>query len=301
MSVTITQLRYFVEAAARLSMTGAAAELNVAQSAISAAIAQLEKHVGSRLFVRQRAKGLILTPEGELFLVDAQAVLAHLEDALDRARGERQEVKGKVRLVCFTTLAPFFLPALVAHLKSRHPALEVDVTEADAAGCAAALLGGRADVALTYDLGLPPEVDTAVAATVRPYVALPAGHRLAGDDSVKLSQLANEPYVLLDLPYSRDLMLSTLHGAGLEPKIAFRSASYETVRTFVGNGHGYSILHQRPHHDYTYDGSAVRMLEIQDDVPSLQMVIARRGTERPNARVLAAADALFAIARTQTR
>ena len=54
--VTLTQLRYFVRAAAHGSMTQAAAEVRVAQSAVSAAVAQLERQVGTQLFIRQRAR-----------------------------------------------------------------------------------------------------------------------------------------------------------------------------------------------------------------------------------------------------
>ena len=62
--VTLAQLRYFIEAATHLSMTRAAEELFVAQSAVSSAIAQLEQQVGAQLFIRQRSRGLTLTPAG---------------------------------------------------------------------------------------------------------------------------------------------------------------------------------------------------------------------------------------------
>ncbi|NVN00410.1 LysR substrate-binding domain-containing protein [Arthrobacter sp. SDTb3-6] len=287
MDVTLTQLRYFVEAAARLSMTGAAERLNVAQSAVSAAVAQLERHIGTQFFIRQRSKGLVLTPAGELFLLDAQAVLGHLEEVVDHARVEQQSVAGRLRLACFSTLAPFLLPGLLAKLSDQHPLLEVEVIEADAAGCSAALLSGRVDLALSYDMGLPEGIATTVVDTSRPYVALPPGHRLAGRDGLSLASLANEPFILLDLPHTRDLMFSILGVAGLAPTARFRSASYETVRTFVANGHGYSILHQRPQHDMTYDGGTVAMVAIKDPVPTLDTVLAHVRTQRVTPRMRA--------------
>ncbi|WP_125615397.1 LysR substrate-binding domain-containing protein [Specibacter cremeus] len=292
MDVTLTQLRYFVEAAGRLSMTGAAERLNVAQSAVSAAVSQLERHIGSQFFIRQRSKGLVLTPAGELFLRDAQAVLAHLEEALDHARGEQRSVEGRVRLACFNTLAPFLLPGLLAKLSVQHPQLEVEVIEADAAGCSAALLGGQADLALCYDMGLPEGIATTVVDTSRPYVALPPTHRLAGVGEVSLADLGDEPFVLLDMPFTRELMLSIAAGAGGTPNVRFRSASYETVRTFVANGHGYSILHQRPRHSLTYDGGTVATVSIKGPVPTLDTVLAHLRTQRPTARMRAVAQVL---------
>ncbi len=145
MDVTLTQLRYFVEAAAQLSMTGAAVRLNVAQSAVSAAIAQLERHVGTQFFIRQRSKGLVLTPAGELFVRDAQAILAQVEESIDHARGEHQSVAGRIRIACFSTLAPFLLPGVLTKLREDHPALETEVIETDTVGvhqCAAQRAGG---------------------------------------------------------------------------------------------------------------------------------------------------------------
>ncbi|ALE04839.1 LysR family transcriptional regulator (plasmid) [Arthrobacter sp. ERGS1:01] len=294
MDVTLTQLRYFVEAARRLSMTGAAERLNVAQSAVSAAVSALERQIGSQFFIRQRSKGLVLTPAGELFLRDAQAVLAHLEEALDHARGEQRSVEGRVRLACFSTLAPFLLPGILGRLRAEHPRLELEVTEADAAGCSAALLSGQTDLALCYDLGLPDGIACTAVDTARPYLALPPGHKLATRKEIALSELRDEPFVLLDLPHSRELMLSILRGAGLEPDVRFRSASYETVRTFVANGHGYSILHQRPHHGLTYDGGRVATVAIMDQVPELRTVLAHLRTQRATARMRAVAHSVRA-------
>ena len=292
MDVTLIQLRYFVEAAARLSMTGAAQHLNVAQSAVSSAVAQLERRIGTQLFIRQRSKGLVLTPEGELFLHDSRAVLAHVEEVMDHARGEREKLTGRVRLACFSTLAPLLLPGLLARLAERHPGLEVTVTDADAVGCASALLEGRADLALTYDLGMPGGIAMATVDRARPYIALPADHRLAERPSLRLTQLRGEPFVLLDLPYSRDVMVSLLREAGVEPAVRFRSASFETVRTFVANGHGFSLLHQRPRHPLTYDGGRVATVEIEDEVPSLDVVLAQLRSQRPTARIRAVAHAV---------
>ncbi|PYI65056.1 LysR family transcriptional regulator [Arthrobacter livingstonensis] len=292
MDVTLTQLRYFSEAAARLSMTGAAERLNVAQSAVSSAVAQLERQIGSQFFIRQRSKGLVLTPAGELFLRDAQAVLAHVEEAVEHARGEQTTIAGNVRLACFSTLAPFLLPGLLVRLRADHPNLELEVVEADAAGCSAALLSGQVDVALCYDLGLPDDIAATAVHAARPYLALPPNHRFAHRAEVALTEMRNEPFVLLDLPHTKELMLSILTNAGVEPNVCFQSGSYETVRTFVANGHGYSILHQRPQHDFTYDGGTVAPVAIKGDVPELQTVIARLRTQRPTARIRAVGQAV---------
>lgn len=64
---TLLQLRYFLVAAERGSMTEASGELHIAQSAVSAAIHNLERDLGAQLFIRRRGRGLTLTPAGRGF------------------------------------------------------------------------------------------------------------------------------------------------------------------------------------------------------------------------------------------
>jgi DNA-binding transcriptional LysR family regulator len=293
--VTLIQLRYFVKAASHLSMTRAADELRIAQSAVSAAVSQLEHQIGSQLFIRHRARGLVLTAAGEEMLRDTRALLDHLDEVLDVASGHVDQIRGRVRLACFVTLAPFILPRLIAELGEQHPDLHVDVIETEAHAMRAALRNGSAEVALTYDLGLGSGVEAEVLGVAPPYVALSPDHRLAGSGGVDLAELADEPMVLLDLPESRDYFETMLIAAGVTPQIRYRSASYETVRGLVARGHGYSILNQRPASDGTYDGGRVAAVPIKGDAPGLPIVLARSAAVRTTARARAVALAARAI------
>lgn len=291
--VTLTQLRYFVKAATHSSMTKAADELHIAQSAVSAAISQLEAQIGTQLFIRHRARGLALTAAGEEMLRDTRALLAHLDEVLDGASGHVDQVRGTVRLACFLTLAPFVLPRLLSDLGQAYPELEVDVVEIAADEMPAVLRNGTAELALTYDFGHSGGLDTETLAVAAPYVALASDHRLAGRRSIRLAELADEPMVLLDLPESRDYFEAILAKAGVTPNIRYRSASYETVRGLVARGHGFSILNQVPAHDETYSGGAVTAVAIRDELPGLPVVLARL----PSVRSTARARAVTAVAR----
>jgi DNA-binding transcriptional LysR family regulator len=293
--VTLTQLRYFIEAATCLSMTVAAQQLLVAQSAISAAVAQLEAQVGAQLFIRQRSKGLALTPAGQQLLGDARAVLAGLDEALDAARGLDNQVRGTIRIACFVTMAPFLLADVLALVEEEHPHLEVQVLEVDAHGARDALRSGQAEMVISYDFGYPDDVRRETIAQVPAHVVLPAAHPLAARARIPLRELAHERMILLDLPHSREYFLSLLATAGVEPVIRHRSHAYETVRSLVAKGHGYSILNLRPRHDQTYDGRAVVTRAIADDVPALPLVIASLASMRTTARAQAVADAVRVV------
>lgn len=288
--VTLTQLRYFIEAANTLSMTVASEHLFVAQSAVSSAVSQLEQQIGAQLFVRQRSKGLALTAAGQQFLGDARVLLTNLDEALDTARGIDDQVRGFIRIGCFVTLAPFVLPAIVSRVREAHPHLRIEVDEVDAEGARESLRSGRAELLIGYDFALGNDIRRTVLADVPPHVLVSAEHRLAREPAVALRQLSKDPMVLLDLPHSRDYFLGILASVGLQPEIRFRTEHYETVRAFVAHGHGFSILNQRPQHDLSYDGERVVALPIVDDVPALPVVLASLASIRMTARARAVAE-----------
>ncbi len=298
--ITLAQLRYFVEAATCLSMTQAATNLLVAQSAVSSAVAQLETQVGAQLFIRMRSKGLALTPAGQQLLGDARSVLGNLDEALDAARGMDEQVRGTIRIAFFVTLAPFLLADVMSVLAERHPHLDVDVVEVDADEAREALRSGRAEMAVSYDFAFGDEMRREIVTTVGPHVVLPDGHALTARSRVPLRELARDKLILLDLPHSREYFLDVMRGAGVEPIVGHRSRGYETVRSLVAKGYGYSILNQRPRHDFTYDGRRVVTRPIADEVPGLPLVVATLRSVRATARVRAVADAVRAAATSIT-
>jgi DNA-binding transcriptional LysR family regulator len=294
--VTLNQLRYFLEAATTLSMTQAAQNLLVAQSAVSSAVSQLERQIGCQLFVRRRSKGLTLTTAGHELLAHVRVVLAGLDEALDAARGADDQVRGAIRCACFVTLAPFVLADVLVELQHRHPHLEVEVIEVDADDAREALRAGRVELALCYDFGIGDDIRCDPVMAVPPHVLLPAGHPLAGRRQVRLRDLARERFILLDLPGSREYFLGLHAAVGVEPLIRHRSQGYETVRAMVARGLGYSILNARPRHDRTYGGDQVVVRAIADDVPALPFVVASLASYRSTARARAVSAAVHDVA-----
>lgn len=282
--LTLVQLRYFVAAATKRSMTEASVDLHVAQSAVSTAIAQLERTLGVQLFVRQRSKGLALTEAGEQLLRDAHSLLAQVDEMADAVRGHHHDVRGTLRLACFVTLAPFVLPTLISRVEAEHPRLRIEVFEADADGTVAMLLNGSVEAAIAYDFGQLHDLSFDHLFSAPPHVILPADHPLAASERIELSALAGQDLVLLDMPHSREYFLGMLTAAGVEPQIRYSSRSYETVRSLVARGQGYSILNQVPRSPQTYDGGELRAVAIADDVAPLDVCLVRVAGVRPTAR-----------------
>lgn len=288
--LTLTQLKYFIAASAHRSMTEAAAELYIAQSAVSTAISQLERTLDVQLFIRQPSKGLALTASGKQLLQDARSLLARVDELTENVRTHHQEVEGVLRLACFVTLAPFILPRLISEIGRQHPKLRIEVFEADYDETARLLFDGTAEAALTYDFGPSHGLTFDQLYQSAPHVILPADDPLAKQASISLSQLEGWDMVLLDIPYSRQYFLNMLETAGMEAHIRHTSRSYETVRSLVARGHGFSILNNIPKSNSTYDGGQLKAIPIKDDVPPVNICFTHATDIRPSARARAVAD-----------
>lgn len=287
---TLVQLRYFLVAAERASITEASQELHIAQSAVSAAIYNLERDLQVQLFIRRRGRGLILTPAGERLRQQARDLLARAREVEREARGDGETVSGPVAVGCFVTLAPYYLPSLFSECTARYPDIEIDVVEAETDQLVHSLAAGRIDFALTYHLGLSaePELHSETLARAPAYVIVSAEHPLAGQGSVELTELSAEPLVLLDLPHSRDYFHALVAATGTAPDVRYRTQSYETVRSLVARGLGYSVLNQRPATSQTYGGGEIAELQLGDAGPPLEVrLVSMAGmAQTPRARAV---------------
>ncbi len=270
---TLVQLRYFAAAAELGSMTAAARALMVSQSAISTAVAHLEKELGVQLLLRHHARGLTLTAAGEEFQRELRGYLAHTDELAEVARSAGATLVGDLTVGCFNTLAPFEMPRLIALCERDHPEIRIQVLEAEHAALKQALRSGRCELSLMYGYDLDDDLDHLVLRTATAYVLVSGEHRLAGAGSVWLRELAEEPLVLLDLPHTGEWLEKLVVASGIQPRVRHRTAGFETVRSMVAHGHGWSVLHQRPAGTLTYNGGSVAVLEIRDPLPPLQVVL----------------------------
>jgi DNA-binding transcriptional LysR family regulator len=260
---TLRQLEYFVAAGEAESITEAARRVHGAQPTVSTAVARLERALGVQLFVRRHAQGVSLTPAGRRFLIQARGLLREAAE-LERFSAELGErVAGPVDLGCLVTLAPVAAARLCRSFQAAHPDVRVNLIEGGQDALLAALRGGRASLALTYDLQLEEDVRFEPVADLPPVVMLPAEHPLANAPAADLAALAREPLILLDLPLSREYFLSLFLARGLQPTVAHRSPHPEVIRSLVASGFGYSLINARPRTARALDGGRFRIVPLR--------------------------------------
>src|ERR1700687_2800614 len=143
--MTLEQLRIFIAVAESQHVTRAASELNLTQSATSAAIAALEARYGIKLFDRI-GRGIVLTQTGRDFLDEAREVVARAKAAaqvLDDLAGLK---RGSLSLAASQTVANYWLPPRIEAFRKAHPGIDLHVTIANTEQVAQAVNRGDPDL-----------------------------------------------------------------------------------------------------------------------------------------------------------
>ncbi|WPP01684.1 LysR substrate-binding domain-containing protein [Pseudomonas sp. HR96] len=263
----LRQLKYFVTTVECGSVAEASRKLYIAQPSVSTAIKHLEESFAVQLFIRHHAQGVSLTPSGARFYRKAQELLRVAHEFEQNALADNDVVAGQIDIGCFETVAPLYLPQLIAGFRDRWPGVEVRIRDGEQQELVQALTSGSIDLAILYEHDLDSTIVTApLMPPQQPYALLPEGHRFASQAKVSLTDLVLEPMVLLDVQPSRTYFVSIFEELGLNPHILFSSPSIEMVRGTVGRGFGFAILVTRPHSPYTYDGQKVVCVPLVEQV-----------------------------------
>lgn len=286
---TLHQLEYLVAVADTGSISAAAAASHASPGGVSMAISELEQRLGTALFIRRKAKAVTLTAAGSKVVVDARRILAAADELQSTSSETQHKISGILAVGCYSTLAPFVIPPVLDDFARQHDALDVHVLEGSADEIVASLLDGTSEIGFLYGNDLRDGLDSAVIRTTKPYVILAANHRLAAHPAVRLSDLADEPLIMFDVPSARNAA-HMLSAVGLNANIRHFSSNIEVVRGLVARGIGYSILVQRWPTNVSYEGRPVIAKPILDVQEQRRMVLAWPTGLRQTQRTLALVD-----------
>ncbi|MDX3880736.1 MAG: LysR family transcriptional regulator [Achromobacter sp.] len=274
MKISLRHIRCALAVTRHGNITQAAEHLNVSQPAVSAALNELEEHLGQVLFVRQRGQGVTLTPFGRQAMDKALHVMASVHE-FEHLADSGNTLSGDLMLGCFEDLAPYCLPQLLRGLKERHPAMAVTIREYGFDQISKQLGNGTLDAALSYDLGLPEGIQSTVLCELAAYAFLPAEHPLARHSKVSLRQLCDHPLVLTEQAYSSQHFLDLFRFHGLQPRNLSKTYSFELQRGLVANGFGVAVAYTRPFGDHSYDGQPLAIRPVADPLPLQRIVLAQ--------------------------
>jgi LysR family transcriptional regulator, hydrogen peroxide-inducible genes activator len=238
------QLRYFCAIADTGSFSRAAQQVHVSQSALSQQIGKLEDELGARLFDRL-GRSVRLTELGTTFLPRARAVLRDLESARNDIVEKKTSITGAISVGVIPTIAPYFLPRILATFLRKWPLARVTVVEEITSLLLDKLRAGSIDVAI---VALPVQVrnqefESLPLMTEKLFAAVPKGHEFASRREVSLGELQGHPFLLLrDGHCFRATALEACKRARLDPQIVFESGQFSSILGMVSAGLGVSIV-----------------------------------------------------------
>lgn len=243
----LRQLRYFVRVVELGSMSAAAQDLGVAQSAISQQLSRLEGELAVRL-LKRTTQGALPTEAGLAFFKEAQLALRHAGQAVHNAQQAR--LAGAISVGLPTTTATILALPLIHAMRARYPDVRLLLTDGMSGHLAQMLQARALDMAILFD-------STALDASARQrWQALPlldeelflfrsranAQGRHALPAAISLSALEHEPLIL---PTGHHGLRSTLQAAfrqaGIQPRVVMEIDSLHVVMAAVAEGLGSTI------------------------------------------------------------
>ena len=231
----LRQMRYFVKVAELGSFTAAAAELHVAQQAVSQQVRAVEQMLGVVL-LRRAPRAVTPTAAGEVFLRESKRVLEAAERTFDRTRGAGRGEVGTLRIAYTLTSAYETFPELQTGLNRSLPGLDVVSREVFGGDVPALLSNGAFHLALAPRWPLPEGFSSLELRTEPFVVALGEKHHLADSEGIALTALADEPLELWPrhmAPGFYDAVVAACRGAGFEPRLDRNAAGSVVWRTIA--------------------------------------------------------------------
>ena len=233
-------LRTFVMVADAGGFARAAGRLNLTQSAASRQIMALEEELGVALFDRT-GRRMHLTAEGDDLLQRSRRLLEDAASLSERARALKGGHVGTLHIGAPTQVIENLLAPFVTKYQRRYPGVDVRLLEA-----AADRLQGHLDRG-DVQLGIMPSghdpFDGRLLYPIYVTAALSPEHRLARRGTLEVSQLADEPLLLLGRQFGlRSWFEAACDVAHIRPRALMESAAPHTLIALAREGYGIAVV-----------------------------------------------------------
>lgn len=231
-------LRQFLAVARHEHLSRAAVELRVAQPALSRTIGRIEDELGTPLF--ERRGRLRLNAAGEVFREHVQRALGELDAGVEAVATSLVAGAGRVSIASESLLT---LMRPLATFKQAHPLVEVRLLQEPSGGMPAQVRARDVDLCLLSQSVTSADLEVRELVAEPVFVAVPLGHRLAGQAEVEVEELAEEPFVVTRRGHWQRQLLDRLFvPRGLTPRIVCESDEPTATAAMISAGLGIGLL-----------------------------------------------------------
>lgn len=240
--MTITQLRYFRKACKLDNITRAAEALHVSQPSVSAAIRELEAEFGFDLLER-RGRSFTLTPNGAVFLAEAERLLSHVDDFQD-AMHRLAQASGPLLVGVPPMIGSLVLPLIyTSEVYHRNP-FDLSIVEAGRQELLHQLNSNELDMAfLPHDQPLPDCYTSILITKLETLCCMSHRHPLANQEYISIPALSEQPLVLFKNSFFQtERIIARFEAAGIPPRILLQSDQLSTIRKLIASNAAVGFL-----------------------------------------------------------
>jgi DNA-binding transcriptional LysR family regulator len=236
-------LQIFIAVVELESITRAAERHNIAASAVSKRVADLEEALAVPLLTRL-PRGVEPTAAGAALLVHAKAILNSVERLVGELGDYAGGAKGLVRLLVNKSAIVQFLPEDLRSFANRYPDIRIDLEEENSATILKGVADGSAELGVfTVGAGFPDDLQTFPYRRDRLVVLVPREHVLADRPTLRFADLMRHDLIGLHAISAWNvLMTRAAEEAGGVLKIRYRVTSFDAVCRMVAAGLGIALV-----------------------------------------------------------
>jgi DNA-binding transcriptional LysR family regulator len=261
--IELRHLRYFRALAETLNFHRAAEQLHISQPGLSRQIQQLEFHLGTPLFIRDRRE-VYLTEAGKYFREQLSAPLNRLEFIFEQTRRIGEGTSGEIRIGFLGSAMQDVIPGLLLNLRKHYPDLHTSLEELSNRSQIRALSEERLDLGFVRLSEVPPEQESIPVIRETFSLVVAEGHPIVASNFHSISQFKEDPFILFSPEYSPDYyrtILSICDDGGFRPKVSHKSVHAHTIFKLVANGMGVAIVPTSLQQGFDLK---IRFLELKD-------------------------------------
>lgn len=277
-NIQLRHLRAFLCVASEKSFARASEKLAISQPALSQTIIQLEAMLGFAVFVRT-TRSVNLTKHGELFLEKAIRLNRNVETFLSEIKSLQILANNKLRVGYLIGTAVEFIPEITRRFEEARPQAALEFIEFDFNNPDAGLSTGLVDCGIfrpPIDAG---DVQLVELAREQCVVCLPVGHMLAGQETVRVAQILDEPFIAAPGEgVWRDYWLAEQYRTAGPAKVVFEAATVDSELQAVATRKGISITAESTAKFYSRPGVIFRPIE---DMEQCVIAIGFRQSSNP--------------------
>lgn len=187
-------LRVFASVAENLSFTRASERLLLTQSAVSHAIARLERDLETPLLVRE-GRSISLTPAGKTLLLECRKIFTALEDARAAVQSTARPERSRLRIGASATACQFIIPEALREFRESFPVCELSIEPGDGPRVIERLLADAIDLGIVVRPEGKPPLEFHPLFTDQLRVVVGSPHPWAAERSLRAAQLAEDKLI----------------------------------------------------------------------------------------------------------